>query len=55
MAAHSNILACEIPWTYEPGSLQFMVLQRVECVIFTAFAFVSVFTSGISFEHFTGR
>ena len=29
MATHSNILACEIPWTEEPGMLQFMGLQRV--------------------------
>ena len=26
---HSSILAWEIPWTEEPGRLQFMVLQRV--------------------------
>ena len=24
MAAHSNMLAFEIPWTEEPGGLQFM-------------------------------
>ena len=29
MAAHSNILAWEIPWTEEPGGLQFMGSQRV--------------------------
>ena len=29
MATHSNILACEVPWTEEPGWLQFMGLQRV--------------------------
>ena len=29
IAAHFNILAWEIPWTEEPGGLQFMVLQRV--------------------------
>ena len=28
-ATHSNILAWEIPWTEEPGSLQSMELQRV--------------------------
>ena len=27
MATHSNILACKIPWTEEPGSLQAMGLQ----------------------------
>ena len=29
MATHSSILACKIPWTEEPGGLQFMGLQRV--------------------------
>ena len=29
MATHASILACRIPWTEEPGELQFMGLQRV--------------------------
>ena len=29
MATHSSILARRIPWTEEPGRLQFMGLQRV--------------------------
>ena len=29
MAAYSNILAWEIPWTEEPGGLQSIGLQRV--------------------------
>ena len=29
MAIHSNILAQRIPWTEEPGGLQFMGLQGV--------------------------
>ena len=29
MATHSRILAWKIPWTEEPGSLQFMGSQRV--------------------------
>ena len=29
MATHSSILAWEIPWTVEPGGLQFMESQRV--------------------------
>ena len=29
MATHSRILACEIPWTEEPGRLQSMGSQRV--------------------------
>ena len=28
MATHSSILAWEIPWTEEPGRLQFMGLQE---------------------------
>ena len=28
MATHSNILAWEIPWTEEPGGLQFMGLTK---------------------------
>ena len=27
MATHSSILACRIPWTEEPGGLQFMGSQ----------------------------
>ena len=29
MATHSSILAWEIPWTEEPGGLQFMESHRV--------------------------
>ena len=29
MASHSSVLAWEIPWTEEPGGLQYMRLQRV--------------------------
>ena len=29
IATHSRILAWEIPWTEEPGKLQFMGSQRV--------------------------
>ena len=29
MATHSSILAWKIPWTEEPGELQYMVSQRV--------------------------
>jgi len=28
MATHSSITAWEIPWTEEPGGLQFMGLQK---------------------------
>jgi len=28
MATHSSILACEIPWTEEPGGLQSMGFQE---------------------------
>ena len=30
MAPYSSILAWKIPWTEEPGGLQFIELQRVE-------------------------
>ena len=29
VATHASILAWRIPWTEEPGGLQFIVLQRV--------------------------
>ena len=31
MATYSSIFACKIPWTEEPGGLQSMESQRVEC------------------------
>ena len=30
MATHSSILVWEIPWTEEPGGLQFMELQELD-------------------------
>ena len=30
MATHSSVLAWKIPWTEEPGGLQFMGLQEVD-------------------------
>ena len=30
MATHSSILAWEIPWTEEPGGLQFMESQKTQ-------------------------
>ena len=30
MATHSSILAWKVPWTEEPGGLQFMGLQKSE-------------------------
>ena len=43
MATHSNILACKIPWTEEPGRLQSMGLQRVghDQATFTHFQYTS--------------
>ena len=35
MAAHSSILAWRILWTEEPGRLQSMGSQRVECNVAT--------------------
>ena len=37
MATHSSILAWRIPWTEEPGGLQFMGLQRVGLSYLTFF------------------
>ena len=31
MATHSSILAQRIPWTEEPGRLQYMGSERVNC------------------------
>jgi len=31
MATHSSIAACRIPWTEEPGGLQFIGLKKVGC------------------------
>ena len=30
MAAHSSILACRLPWTEEPGKLQFTGSQELD-------------------------
>ena len=35
MATYSSILDSEIPWTEEPGGLQSMGLQRIECDLAT--------------------
>ena len=35
MATHSSILAWEIPWTEEPGGLQFLGSQRVRYYLVT--------------------
>ena len=32
LATHSNILAWKIPWTEEPGGLQFMGSYRVDMI-----------------------
>ena len=32
MATHYSILACKIPWTEEPGRLQFVVSQKIRQV-----------------------
>ena len=50
MAVHSSILVWRIPWTEEPGGLQFMELQKVghgvaksEQLIYTSIQMVVVF------------
>ena len=35
MATHSSILAWKIPWTEEPGGLQFSRFTRVSCDLMT--------------------
>ena len=35
IATHSNVLARRIPWTEEPGGLQFMGSQRARHELFT--------------------
>ena len=35
MATHSSILAWEVPWTQEPGRLQSMGSQRIQCNLAT--------------------
>ena len=46
MAVHSSMLAWKIPWTEEPGRLQFMGLQRVshDCVTSLSFFLVLLLT-----------
>ena len=46
MALHSSILACEIPWTEEPGGIQSMESKRVGYDLETKHAQFSVFSSG---------
>ena len=38
MATHSSILAWRIPWTEESGGLQFIGLQRSDCVLVKMYA-----------------
>ena len=35
MTGHSSLLACEIPWTEEPCTVQFIGSQRVLCNLAT--------------------
>ena len=48
MANHSYILACEIPWTEEPGCLKSMGLQRVSHDLATKKQHFSIAVSQIS-------
>ena len=34
MATYSSILAWRFPWTEEPGGLQSMRLQELDCILF---------------------
>ena len=49
MATHSSILAWSIPWTEEPGKLQYMASQRARYWAINTFTFttkLSYFSSG---------
>ena len=53
MATHSSILAWDIPWTEEPGGLQFMGLQRVRYNCATEHTQqVTLYPSGLGWPHF---
>ena len=43
--SHSGILAWEIPWTEEPGVLQFMGLQTLRHVLATKTTVVDLFSN----------
>ena len=51
MATHFNILAWKIPWTEEPGRLQFMGLQRIGDDLATEHAHHKLFFLNL-FENF---
>ena len=57
MATHSSILAWRIPWTEEPGGLQFIELQRIEhdssdlAHVHTFYTLETLYISCIAFFH----
>ena len=51
IATHSNILTWKIPWTEEPGRLQFMGLQRIGDDLATEHAHHKLFFLNL-FENF---
>ena len=51
MATYSNILAWKIPWTEEPGGLQFMWPQRVRHNRATEYE-MQVQMQSVSFKYF---
>ena len=54
MATHSSILAWEIPWTEEPGSLPFMEWQRVRHNLVTKQKFYELYFDISSILSFPG-
>ena len=52
MAIHSSILAWRIPWTEEPGGLQFMGSQRVRHDLVTSLLHFTLSISSILFFHY---
>ena len=54
MATHSSILAWRIPWTEEPGGLQFMELQRIgHAFHFSKGGKIGIFTFSYAHIEFT--
>ena len=51
MATHSSVLAWSIPWTEEPGKLQFMGSQRARYWAINTFTFTTKLSYFSSREH----
>ena len=47
MATHSRILAWRIPWTEEPGGLQYMSKHPCTCIRHKNFTAVTIFKDAV--------